>query len=379
MVITQSVSTLLLVLALVSPSVGMKQQNGSQSQPPPQGQQPRGRNGPARSQPAEADLPPTPAPPRLQTASPVGGGPVRGGDDGPVKLGVDLVVLDALVLHQKTGRAVGDLKREDFQLQEDGLAQEIANFDQDTLPLSVIFLVDRGGCLDPFSEKVRRATQDALARLKPQDEAALMAFADRTDLIADFTTRREPIIRGLERIPAHNEEAQHCFSDAFYRAADYMRRAGNPDGRRVIVVITAITTHWDCGRYSTEDARQMLLESGSVVCAIIPKTAIQRMENGIMRAATSLGRFKSKTDLKQIIDETGGEMLTDKPDALDQTFGVLMDHLRTRYTLGFVSTNANRDGGFRKLKLEVKQRGTGSDDRLVVKTRRGYLARRGGR
>jgi Ca-activated chloride channel family protein len=301
--------------------------------------------------------------------------PARGDE---VKLAVDLVVLDALVLHQKSGTAIGTLKREDFILREDGVQQEITHFGQDSLPLSVIFLVDRGGCLDPFSEKVRRATQEAMIRLKPEDEVALMSFADRTELITPFTTRRQRIVQGLSHLPPHDEQAEHCFSDAFYRAADYMRRAGNPDGRRVIVVITAITAGLDCGGHSGGQARQAILESGSVVCAIVPKTAAQRIENGIMRATAGLGGlFKAKSiNLKQFTDETGGEVLSDKPDNLDRTFSDLISHLRTRYAIGFVSTNKKRDGGYRKLRLDVNPALQSPNDKLVVKTRRGYITSR---
>ena len=127
-----------------------------------------------------------------------------------------------------------------------------------------------------------------------------------------------------------------------------MRRAGNPDGRRVIIVISALTTFFDCAGTSPEEARMAILESGSVVCGIIPKTAGQQMENGIMRAAAGIGGlFKAKsTKLEQLAEETGGEVLTDKPEYLDRTFNDLIDHLRTRYTIGFVSTNKKRDGAF---------------------------------
>ena len=155
-------------------------------------------------------------------------------------------------------------------------------------------------------------------------------------------------------------------------------RAGNPDGRRVIIMITGITTYFGCAGTSADEARMAVLESGSVVCGIIPKTAGQRMENGIMIAAAGIGGFfKAKSsNLKQLADETGGEVLTDKPENLDHTFNDLIDHLRTRYTLGFVSTNKKRDGSFRKLKIELAHPATKSEDRLVVKTKRGYVAAR---
>jgi hypothetical protein len=119
-----------------------------------------------------------------------------------------------------------------------------------------------------------------------------------------------------------------------------------------------------------------VLESGSVVCGILPKTAEQAIENGIMRTVTGIGgMFKAKSsNLKKFADETGGEVLSDKPENLNHVFNDLIDHLRTRYTLGFVSTNTKRDGTFRKLKLDVKQPSPKSEDRIVVKTKRGYIA-----
>ena len=292
-----------------------------------------------------------------------------------IRLAVDLVVLDAQVIQQKTGRIIGDLKKEDFVLTEDGVKQEITHFGQDTLPLSVVLLIDRGGCLDPFSDKVRHATLEALRRLRPQDEVALMSFANTTELIAGFGHGKDRILAGLNSLPPHDEQAEHCFSGAFYEAANYMKKAGNPDGRRVILMITGVTAFFDCPGPSPEEARMAVFESGSVVCGIIPKTAGQRIENGIMIAAAGVGGlFKAKTsNLKQLAEETGGEVLSDKPENLDRTFNDLIDHLRTRYTLGFVSTNRKRDGSFRKLKVQLS-RPQASEDRLVVKTKRGYVA-----
>src|SRR5438045_1291031 len=103
-----------------------------------------------------------------------------------IKLGVDLVVLDALVVQQRTSRIVGDLKKDDFALFEDGIKQQISHFSQDRLPLSVILIVDRAGCLDPFTREMHRATVRALSKLKPEDEVALMAFAKDVQLVQGF-------------------------------------------------------------------------------------------------------------------------------------------------------------------------------------------------
>src|ERR1041385_2284070 len=76
-------------------------------------------------------LPPSPAPtPTPESSTDV------------VKVDVDLVKVDALVLQKNTARIVGGLQKEDFLLYEDGIKQEITHFSQDQLPLSVILAIE---------------------------------------------------------------------------------------------------------------------------------------------------------------------------------------------------------------------------------------------
>jgi VWFA-related protein len=299
--------------------------------------------------------------------------------DEVVKVDVDLVKVDALVLQKNTARVVGGLRKEDFVLYEDGTRQEITHFSQDTLPLSVLLLVDRGGCLDPFSDRVRRAAGDAVARLKPVDEVAVMSYHDTTIMLQEFTSDRRLIDRALERIPPHDEMADHCLNRLFMDAAIYMERAANPVGRRVVVVITGVTRNFDCpGGPSGKTAAQAIFESGSVVCGIIPKEAGQGIENGVMVWATRMGKLGGAPymDIEALANETGGEVLADKPENLDTTFQTLMDHVRSRYNLAFVSTNKKHDGTTRKLKIDVSPSLEKSQGKLVVKARRSYVAPR---
>lgn len=81
-------------------------------------------------------------------------------------------------------------------------------------------------------------------------------------------------------------------------------------------------------------------------------------------------------DLEYLANETGGEVLADKPKKLGTTFQTMIDHLRSRYNLAFVSTNKKRDGTTRKLKLDIDSARQKSPDKLVIKARRSYIARR---
>ena len=132
-----------------------------------------------------------------------------------IKVDVDLVTIDALVLKKDTARIVGGLKKDDFLILEDGARQQISHFSQDSLPLSVLLLIDRGGCLDPFSAEVHRAANEALSRLKPTDEVAVMNYHNSVELLQPFTRDRASVAEALNRIPPHDEEANHCLNKAF--------------------------------------------------------------------------------------------------------------------------------------------------------------------
>ena len=147
-----------------------------------------------------------------------------------IKVDIDLIKVDALVLQKNTARIVGGLKKEDFLLFEDGAKQEITHFSQDTLPLSVLVLIDRGGCLDPFRDELHRAAREAIHRLKPIDEIALMTFQIESTLVQPFTRNSMILEDALHRIPPHVGVAPHCLNNVLADAADYMMRASNPAG-----------------------------------------------------------------------------------------------------------------------------------------------------
>src|ERR1700752_81810 len=327
-----------------------------------------------RPGPKETQLPPRPAP----TPTPESSVEV-------VKVDIDLVKIDALVLQKNTARIVGGLNKEDFLLYEDGINQEITHFSQDQLPLSVVVAIDRGpACphkIDVWSDEAHRAAREAIDRLKPVDEIAVMTFTDSSKLVQPFTRNRIQIEKALNNIPeqAKTTKVAHCFNIMFADAAEHLLKASNPAGRRVIVVITSMTRLFDCSNGpSNRAATTAIYESGAVVCAIIPRVIIQRVENALQIAATRVNKVVGAKymDLEYLANETGGEVLANKPEKLDTTFQTLIDHLRSRYNLAFVSTNKQRDGTTRKLKLDIHPAGQKSQGKLVIKARRSYISPR---
>src|SRR5436190_2900951 len=107
-----------------------------------------------------------------------------------IRVNTDLVVFDAQVIDKKTRKVFGGLRQQDFEIYEENVKQPIVYFSQDQLPLSVLLLLDISRSVTPIIEQVGAGANDALQRLKPEDEVAVMAFADDPKLIQSFTKDR---------------------------------------------------------------------------------------------------------------------------------------------------------------------------------------------
>src|SRR5690348_1350390 len=103
-----------------------------------------------------------------------------------MRVAVNLVMVDATV-KTKAGQILGDLKKEDFEVREDGAAQKVDIFSRDELPLNVALVLDLSDSIEPFLGPLRDAANTALGALKPDDEVALFTFSTEAQLRVPFT------------------------------------------------------------------------------------------------------------------------------------------------------------------------------------------------
>src|SRR2546425_1369787 len=211
-------------------------------------------------------------------------------DEQSLRLRTDLVLIDVSPVQKRTGRIVGGLKREDFTIFEDGVQQKVDYFSKDKLPVSIVLLVDRAGCVNPFNEQIRAATIKALNHLKLEDEVAIMTFSNKVKLVQPFTRDRKLVADQIMSVERQHQSEQHYFNAAIYEASEYMRKAANPAGRRAIIALTTLEASIDFSRVSEQEALLSVLESGAVVSGVLIQTVGGRIEQGIRGKPTSLLR-----------------------------------------------------------------------------------------
>src|ERR1043165_7347703 len=284
-----------------------------------------------------------------------------------IKVNTDLVVFDAQVIDKKTRKVFGGLRREDFEIYEENVKQPIAYFSQDQLPLSVLLLLDISRSVTPIIEQVGAGANEALQRLKPEDEVAVMAFADYPKLIQGFTKDRNVAAAKISEAGTSYLGHGTYLNEALHAAEQAMNKASNPTNRRAIIVITDNIAPAG-GKFGKDKVINDLLESGTVVYGLIVRAALGKVFN-ILSFGTIHG-------VNSYCEETGGEVLGADREEVDTRLAEMFTRLRTRYTLGYRPPENTEEGKFRRVKVQLTPPIMKANNRLVVRARRGYYFRK---
>ena len=283
---------------------------------------------------------------------------------GGIHVNVNLVLVDATV-KTKDGQIMPDLKKDDFEVREDGAIQKLDVFSRDEMPLSVALVLDLSDSIEPFLGPLRDASAIALAALKPDDEVALFTFATEAEMRLPLTKNKNKI---ADQITTFDARGATNINDGIFLAAEYLLKLP-PNGRRVIILISD-DVGTDAGGQGTRDIVTETIAADAVVYNLrIP---------GYNPPATRLHSAMTPglVDIHKVMEATGGELFDVQDVAhLDEVFSALIHRIKTRYTLGFYTQATGAEG--RPHKLDVRLASSfgkkGKDYTILAKN--GYYVR----
>lgn len=283
--------------------------------------------------------------------------PAPSGQQAPettIKVEVKLVNVFVTV-NDAHGSPVADLKKDNFQLFEDGREQKIAVFGKESaLPLSIVLAVDTS-----LSTKKDLPLELASARrfahdiLRPVDALCLYQFSEIVEEVTPFTSDLKRIDHGIDHVRQGSATALY---DALYLGAQALDRR---EGRKVMVVIT------DGGdtvsRVDYKEAVRAAQSAEAIVYSII-----------IVPIEASAGRDTGgEHALIQLSEDTGGKYFyATSISQLDRAFQKIGDELRTQYLLAYYPSQRLSDSDYRR--IEVMVNGTAGDSNYHVHHRSGY-------
>ena len=271
-----------------------------------------------------------------------------------IRVDVRLVRVLATVKNP-AGELVGALNKEDFEILDNGAAQQIAVFERQTdQVLSVAMMVDASGStakdLKYEVESVNRFFKALFAEGNPLDSVALYSFNYQVIRHNFFTHNQAPLEHSLRLIRG---EAGTSMYDAIYLASHDLEPR---EGRKVMVIVT------DGGDTTSVKDFHAALEAAQLANAVIYPVLVVPITND---AGRNIGGENALTTMAA---GTGGRVFapTLGPE-LDKAFGDIIKDLRTQYLLGFYPKNVplTKDR-FHQLKVRVRR------PDLRVTARNGY-------
>ena len=275
-----------------------------------------------------------------------------------ITVDVDLVNVFFTVTDDDDALFTG-LTAEDFRVYEDDVEQTITNFDSETdLPLTIALLIDTSGSI---RDRLRFEQEAAIEFFyttieRRRDRGMLVAFDSGVDLLQDFTDNPETLADGVRQIRAGGGTSLY---DAIYLSISE-RIVEEPEGRRVMIVISDGDDN--ASRFSLTETLEMAQRNNVAIYTISTNSSANFETRAQRRGDDTLETFA---------EETGGQAFF--PLRLEQlalTFQNISEALRSQYTITYISTNLDRDGSYRVIRLDP------NDNDYEVKARRGYYAPR---
>lgn len=271
-----------------------------------------------------------------------------------IRVNVNLVRIVATVKTQ-AGELVGALRKEDFQISDNGAPQEVAVFERQTdQPLSVALMVDTSGStakeLKYEMDSASRFLKALLSEGNPGDTVALYSFNWEVVRNNYFTHNYASLTSSLKTL--HGEAGTSLY-DAIYLAAHDLE---DREGRKVMIIVT------DGGDTTSSKSLKQALEATQLADGVIYPVVVMPITND---AGRNIG---GENALKFMADGTGGRtFLPSVGPELDRAFTDIIDELRTQYVLGFYPKNAPlTKERFHKLEVRVNRQD------LRVSARNGY-------
>ena len=239
-------------------------------------------------------------------------------------------------------QVVTGMEKEHFRLLEDKTEQTIVSFSSEEAPLSVGLVFDISGSMGNKLHRARQAAAQFFKTANPEDEFSLVQFNERPEMVVDWTRNTEEI---QNRLAFTQAKGRTALLDGLYLAMNLMKKARNP--RKAVLVLSDGGDN--SSRYTESEIKNLVREADVQVYAM----GIFEPVSGRQRSAEEMA---GPGLLNELAEQTGGRHFpVDNLNELADIAAKIGVELRSQYLLGYVSSNQNKDGKYRRVEVKLVQ------------------------
>lgn len=294
--------------------------------------------------------------------------------DDVIRVKTTLVNSPVLVIG-RDGKYIPNLRREDFEVYENGVKQDIAYFAPVENPFTVALLIDTSRSALFDLQDIQEAAIAFVEKMRPNDRALVITFASDVAVLAEPTSDHETLTRAIREIkPGGNTRV--------YDAINYVltERLARTEGRTALVLFTDGVDNDS----KTATLVSSLQQAARVDTLIYP---VQFSTYDYMKARSSSSKFtppegsgfseqdyqRADTFLHQLAETSGtGVYPAFDISDLDRAVSSIVDELHNEYSIGYYPRTQGKAGEQRAVEVRVSQ------PQLEVRARSGYVIDKSG-
>ncbi len=313
---------------------------------------------------------------QAQTAATLGQQP----DDEVLSVSTNIVTVPVTVkTHQ--GTYIPNLRREDFRIYEDGVEQEISNFETVDKPFTVMLMLDISDSTKTDLKGIQDAAIAFLDQLQPADRALIVAFDKQFVRLTEATGDRQILSDGIRRVQSGGGTALYDAIDTIIK--EHLKQI---PGRKAIVLLTdgidtsSVRTTYDSTlRLATEQYALIYPIQWDTPNSFLSKQLSRADNNAVIGGViytTPSGEplhkaYERGTRYLQLIAQTSGGRFQYANDSknLERSFARIAEELRQQYSLSYYPQNRDQKSVKRRIKVSVNV------PDAVVHARNGYAYR----
>jgi VWFA-related protein len=363
-----------------------QQQGGQQQAPPP----PPSLQPPAKSPTAPSSQTPQNQQPGQRAQNPASTASQQGkSGDGDtrayIRTRTDIVVVPVTVKNHD-GQLVGDLRRDEFRILQDGIEQKIIRFSSDPFPLSAVVVIDNN-LSQKQSAQVQKSLIAIAAGFGPADEVAVVTYDQFPKTVSDFSFNNDQLFTTLKRLdlgshfpgagfnggpltagPTANGHSLEngaptplgaklppqtkCLDDAVYAGAQMLKGRGRD--RRKTVFLISDGNNSRQNEHNFNQTIQLLLTADVSVYSISVGHALLQHETA---------------RLEKYAQDTGGDaFFAGNAADLERLYSKVTEQARNQYILAFTPEEADRTKDYHTIEVRVRR------PDLDVSAREGYYS-----
>ncbi len=283
--------------------------------------------------------------------------------DNEIQIDTDLVTVPVTVIDRE-GRYVTDLKKESFQIFEDGKQQEVTFFEPVNELLTVFLLVDESGSMYEHLYELAIATNTFLQKLRPDDQIIIALF----DVNVDYKVKQDYVknVLGNEKINLKMKKDIPPITMVYDAMEEALKKIKKVSGRKAIVLFS---DGIGSGYFSSVKSNLKDAEENEALIYTVQFNTHPRTPPKNVNKKEYLKKLKKADNYMQGLARiTGGQHFQfDDMSKLEASFESIANELSQQYYLSYYPENPGEKGERREIKVKVNV------PNVAVRARQSYI------